>query len=266
VASRAELHEAAIAGALLGPAPVPASLPEPPTIRAVLRAALKDFYFHSWRLLPANVLWTAVLLILVGLAILVPPLLILLPLAALPLAGIFRIATRIVRDRSVSFWDGMSAWRGEVRPALLLGAGVLAATTVLGFNLLTGILSDTLPGWAFATLAFWGLVGTWLYAWVAWPILLDPDRATQTVRERLRLAALLLLAHPVRVGALGVVLAALLVVSAIAIVALVTVSVGFSALVASRYVLPAADRLESRLAGPRSGHRAASTLEIDTPV
>ena len=249
MASRAELHPASVDEAPVGTEPGPATLPEQPSLRSALRAALTDFYFHSWRLLPANVLWTAVLLILVGLAILLPPLLILLPLAALPLAGIFRIATRIVRGRSVSFWDGMSAWRGEIRPALLLGAGVLVATTVLGFNLVTGILSDTLPGWAFATLAFWGLVGTWLFAWVAWPILLDPERATQTVRERLRLAALLVLAHPVRVGGLGVVLAVLLVVSTIAVVALVTVSVGFSALVASRYVLPAADRLEARLAG-----------------
>jgi hypothetical protein len=241
------LHEAAIAGALLGPAPVPASLPEPPTIRAALRAALKDFYFHSWRLLPANVLWTAVLLILVGLAILVPPLLILLPLAALPLAGIFRIATRIVRGRSVSFWDGMSAWRGEVRPALLLGAGVLAATTVLGFNLLTGILSDTLPGWAFATLAFWGLVAAWLLAWTIWPVLADPWRASWPVKERLRLAGYLLLAHPVRIAALGLVLAIFLVASAVAIVALLTVSVAIAALVATRYVLHAADRLDTRI-------------------
>jgi uncharacterized membrane protein YesL len=255
VASRAEPKPASVDEAPVDTEPVPTTLPEPPSLRSALRAALTDFYFHSWRLLPANVLWTAVLLILVGLAILMPPLLILLPLAALPLAGIFRIATRIVRGRSVSFWDGMSAWRGEIRPALLLGAGLLVATTVLGFNLVSGILSDTLPGWAFATLAFWGLVGTWLFAWVAWPILLDPDRATQTVRARLRLAALLVLAHPVRVGALGLVLAVLLVVSTIAIVALVTVSVGFSALVASRYVLPAADRLESRLAG-----RALETL------
>jgi hypothetical protein len=54
------------------------------------------------------------------------------------------------------------------------------------------------------------------------------------------------------VGSLGLILAALLVVSTIAIVALVTVSVGFSALVASRYVLPAADRLESQLAASPS--------------
>ncbi|HEX5823541.1 MAG TPA: hypothetical protein VFY18_03685 [Candidatus Limnocylindrales bacterium] len=212
------------------------------------RSALTDFYFHSWRLLPANILWAVVTLAIVGLAILVPPLIVLAPLAALPVAGIFRIATRIVRGESVSFWDGLSAWQSEMRPALALGTGLLGATIVLGFNFVSGILSDSLAGWAFATLAFWGLVGTWLFTWVAWPILLDPERARQPVRDRLRLAALLLIAHPARVGGLGLVLAVLLVVSTVAVVALVSVSVSFSALVAARYVLPAADRLESGLA------------------
>jgi uncharacterized membrane protein YesL len=218
-----------------------------------LRSALTDFYFHSWRLLPANILWAVVTLAIVGLAILLPSLIILAPLAALPIAGIFRIATRVVRGESVSFWDGLSAWRSELRPALVVGTGLIVAVVVLGFNLVTGILSDTLPGWAFATLAFWGLVGTWLFAWVAWPILLDPERAAQPARDRLRLAALLVLAHPTRVAGLGLVLAVLVIVSTVAVVALVTVSVSFSALVAARYVLPAADRLESRLAASPSG-------------
>ena len=223
-------------------------LPDPPSLRGALRAAATDFYFHSWRLLPANVLWAAVALVIVGLAILVPPLLVLTPLAALPVAGIFRIATRIVRGESVSFWDGLSAWRTEMGPALALGAGLVGATTVLGFNLVTGILSDSAPGWGLATLAFWGLVGSWVYAWVAWPILMDPARAADPSRRRLRLAALLLLAHPVRVAGLGIALAVLIVVSTVAVVALVTVSMSFAALVAARYVLPAADRLEARLA------------------
>jgi hypothetical protein len=222
-------------------------LPSPPSVRGALRAAATDFYFHSWRLLPANVLWAVVLLAIVGLAILVPPLLVLAPFAALPVAGIFRIATRIVRGESVSFWDGLSAWRSEVRPSLALGAGLIVVTLVLGFNFDSGILADSAPGWAFATLAFWGLVGTWLYAWVAWPILLDPNRASQPARTRLRLAALLVLAHPVRIGTLGLALAVLVVVSTVAVVALVTVSIAFGALVAARYVLPAADRLEGRL-------------------
>jgi uncharacterized membrane protein YesL len=213
-------------------------------------------------LLPANVLWAAVVLVIVALAVLVPPLVVLAPLAALPIAGIFRIATRIVRGESVSFWDGLSAWRTEIRPALALGAGVLVATIVLGFNLVTGILSGSLPGWAFATLAFWGLVGTWIYAWVAWPILLDPVRASQPATDRLRLAALLVLAHPLRVSGLALVLAGLVVVGTVAVVALVTVAVGFAALVACRYVLPAADRLEARLDARQADGRAAEAAAL----
>jgi hypothetical protein len=198
-------------------------------------------------MLPANVLWAVVVLGLVGLAILVPALLVLAPLAALPVAGIFRISTRIVRGESVSFWDGLSAWGTEIRPALALGGGLIAGTIILAFNVISGIFSESLAGWALATLAFWGLVGTWLYAWVAWPILLDPARAGEPARDRLRLAGLLLLAHPFRVGALALALALLLIASTVAVVALVTIGVSFAALVASRYVLPAADRLEARL-------------------
>jgi hypothetical protein len=56
------------------------------------------------------------------------------------------------------------------------------------------------------------------------------------------------LAHPLRFAGLGAALAAFLALSTVLIVALATISVAFSALVASRFVLPAADRLEARLA------------------
>jgi hypothetical protein len=239
-------------------------VPAPPSLRGAIRAAATDFYFHSWRLLPANVVWAVVALMIVAVAILVPPLIVLGPLAALPVAGIFRIATRIVRGESVSFWDGIAAWRSELVPSLALGAALLGVTIVFGFNVISGILADSLPGWAFATLAFWGLVGTWLYAWVAWPLLLDPARVNEPTRERLRLAALLVLAHPVRVVGLGLVLAVLIVVSAVAVVALVTVSVAFAALVATRYVLPAADRLEARLGGRPLRDRDADGRTAET--
>jgi len=241
-------------------------VPPSPSLRGAIRAAATDFYFHSWRLLPANVLWAVVALAIVALAILFPPLLVLAPLAALPTAGIFRIAARIVRGESVSFWDGIGAWRSDLRPSIALGTGLLVATIILGFNVATGLLSDTLPGWAFATLAFWGLVGTWLYAWVAWPILLDPARAAEPARERLRLGALLILAHPLRVGGLGLVLAVLVVISTVAVVALVTVGVSFGALVSARYVLPAADRLDVRLAALTGQARDADARPSETPA
>jgi uncharacterized membrane protein YesL len=84
-------------------------------------------------------------------------------------------------------------------------------------------------------------------SWAAWPLLLDPVRADRPVRERLRLAVLLVLAYPLRMGLLGAVLAVIVLASSVAVIALMTISVSFAALVATRYVLPAADRLEERL-------------------
>lgn len=225
-----------------------ATLPAPPSMGGALRAAMSDFYFHSWRLLPANVLWAVTTLVLVAAVVTLPAFVVLLPLTALPFAGMFGIATRIVRGESVAFRDGIDAWRRELRAVLGLGTGLLVAATVLGFNVASGILAGTALGIGFATLAFWGLAGLWLFGWLAWPVLLDPARADQPVRDRLRLAGLLLLAHPVRVAALGLVLALLILVGTVAVVALVTVAVSFAALVSSRFVLPAADRLEARLA------------------
>ncbi len=114
-------------------------------------------------------------------------------------------------------------------------------------NLSFGILSGSPIGWSLATLAAWGLAVTWLFAWVAWPVLLDPRRADRSVRDRLRLAGLLVIAFPVRFAALGLVLAVMLLASTMAVVVLATIGVAFAALVATRYVLPAADRLEGRL-------------------
>jgi hypothetical protein len=218
-----------------------------PSLAGAFRAALTDLYFHSWRLLPANVVWSVTAIAVLVAVILSPLAVAFLPVLAIPTAGLFRMTTRIARGDAVSFWDGASAWRTELPATLLLGAGLVFATLVLGVNVVTGLGSGTPLGWALATLAFWGIAAAWLFAWTAWPIAEDPRRATWPIRERLQLAATLVLAHPVRVGALGVALAVFLAASTVAVVALLMVSVAIAALVAARYVLPAADRLDDQL-------------------
>jgi len=89
-----------------------------------------------------------------------------------------------------------------------------------------------------------------------WPLLVDPARADRPLRERVQLAGLLVIAYPLRFAVLVGVLAVVGVASFVAFVALVTVSIAYSALVACRWVLPAADRLEAGLAS-----RAAATSE-----
>jgi uncharacterized membrane protein YesL len=256
VASRAD--DVALAAGAVEPG---ASLPSAPTLRGAVRAALADLYYHSWRLVPANVVWAVVAILVAFVAILVPVGFVALPVLAIPTAGLFRMATRIARGRAVSFSDALDAWRTEVGTTLLLGGALALAAIALSVNVATGVLSDTIAGWAFATLAFWGLVVGWLYAWTAWPLVTDPARASWPARERLRLAGLLVLAHPLRIGALALGLAAFLALSTVAIVALLTVSVAVAAVVAARYVLPAADRLDARL-----GFAAARGLDdVDAP-
>lgn len=230
--------------------PSPSSPPAPPSptsIGGAIRAAGREGYYHSWRLVPANLVWSVVAIAVAALVLVTPVAIVLVPLAALPTAGLFRVTTRIVRGQAVSFWDSIDAWRTDPIATLAIGAGFAAAAVVLGFNVVSGLTSDSPLGWGLATLATWGLLAAWLLAWTVWPILVDPARAERPVADRLRLAGLLVLAHPIRLGLLGLVLGLFLAVSTLAVVALVTVSVAFSALVATELVLPAADRLEARL-------------------
>ncbi|MDO8484468.1 MAG: hypothetical protein Q7S35_05935, partial [Candidatus Limnocylindrales bacterium] len=167
-----------------------------------------------------------------------------------PTAGIFRVAARIVRnDGDVSFRDALAASRAGARPTLLLGLAFVATILILGSNLVVGLTGSEPAGWMIGTFAAWGLIVLWCGAIVAWPLIVDPLRAQRPLTERLRLAGTLVLAHPVRFGALGAVVAVIGVVSAVLTAALLTISVAFIALVACRYVYPAADRLEGRLDG-----------------
>ena len=215
-----------------------------------MRLAAGDFFFNSWRLVPANLLWglgaVAVILALIAW----PPLAV--PLAVvpvLPAAGVLRLAALIARGEPASFSDALDAWHDRPLRTLGLGALMLLAGTILATNAVGGVLSASTLGWAIATLAAWGLVAGWCWLWCFWPILLDPHRPDQRWQDAARLAGLMLLAYPWRLAMLGVTLGIVLLLSALAFLMLFTVSFAFAALAACRYVLPAADRLQDGLAG-----------------
>jgi hypothetical protein len=222
-------------------------IPDAPTVGGSVRAALVDFFYNSWRLVPANAIWGAGLLALIVLFFAWPlaalPLLVVL---ALPAAGVFRLATLIVRERPVAFSDALSAWREFLRPALISGAALSFITLVLGTNIVIGFASAEPIGWGIATAALWGLVATWAVALPYWPLLLDPVRAGTPMRDTLRLAGALVLVSPVRFLALFGVVAIVFVASAVFFAALLTISIAFIALLLAHYTLPAADRLEQR--------------------
>lgn len=228
-------------------------LSRPPLLNGVVRGALTDFYFNSGRLVPLNVLWGAgaVLLLLVGLTW---PLvaLMLSPLLAFPTAAIFRAAARVVRDGGDASISGLPRGsRAGAGPTLLLGLAFVAVTIVLGSNLAVGLSGGEPVGWMIGTFAAWGLIALWCGSIVVWPLMVDPLRAQRPVSERLRLAGMLALTYPARIGALGALVAVIAVVSAILTMALLTISLAFIALVACRHVYPVADGLEAHLAMER---------------
>lgn len=167
-------------------------------------------------------------------------------LLSLPTAGVFRLAALIAREQPTAFTDSLDAWRRYLSAALVTGALVGGTALVLMLNLVVGFASGNPVGWAFGTLAAWGLLAIGSVALAFWPLLVDPLRDGQPLRTRVWLAGAVVFASPVRYGLLMLVLAFVVVASTIAFAALITVSIAFVALALCRYVLPAADRLEGR--------------------
>ena len=222
-------------------------VPPAPTVRNSLRAALDGFYFNSWRLVPANVVWSAFLVLTLLLVFIAPGLAAICFLLVLPLptAGLFRLSAMIVRGKPVTMRDAL-AWRSFAKRAVGTGLVVGGSSLLLGFNVAIGLSSLDPLGWGFATAAFWGVVVLWLVAAALWPLLFDPIRADEPVTPIMRLAATVVLVQPVRYIALMLTLAVILVVSTILFAALLSVSMAFVALVLAAYVIPAADRIEDR--------------------
>jgi uncharacterized membrane protein YesL len=220
-----------------------------PRLATAVRASLSDYYFHSVRLVPVNLVWGAGALIAVvigwawplgGLAALA--------LLPVPAAAVFALGAAIVRgSASVGVRDAIAQGRAAARRVLPVGVVWLFANLVLLTNVATGIAGGSALGWVVSVSAAWGLAILWCGAVVLWPLLLDPAHPDRSVADDLRLAATLLLVDPIRFGALGVFTGIVVVVSTILTVALPTISVSFLALVACRSVYPVADRVEPRL-------------------
>lgn len=227
-------------------------------LRNAFRAAAFDFYYQSIRVVPANVVWGITFLAVLAVAISGGPLVTLavMPLLAIPYVGIVRLAALVARGRDVVLSDVWRAYRHFGLPALGIGVVMTLATALLASNVIVGATTGGLLGWVFATLAASGLLAIWVFGFPLWILLVDPERADRPLRGRLRLAVLLVLAAPGRFLALTLLLTIVLLVSTVAFAALLTISVSYVALVAARYVLPLADRLETWL-GAREAGRAS---------
>ena len=131
-------------------------------------------------------------------------------LAAPPLAGLFRLGGQATRGLDVNLSDAIDPMREAPAAVLLAGAAFAVAVLVLATNVVTGLLVGGILPWMVSTAAAWGLLATLVLGFAYWPLAVDPARAGMRPLARARLAALLAFAHPVRLGALTLVLALIL--------------------------------------------------------
>lgn len=210
-----------------------------------IRHAALDFYYNSWRFLPGNMAFGVVLIALIAAMATVPWGWVVAIGLIPPAAGCMRMATTLVRDGHTDFGEFLAVLRRPWQP-LVVGCAQLAIVVVLVVDVQVGRAWASPIGGVLVVSALYGFVIGWAFAIVAWPIVLDPVRRSEPLRARLRLAGLLLLAHPLRMGGLALLVGAFLLASTVAVAAIVTVALAFAFLVVARYVLPAADRLEGR--------------------
>jgi hypothetical protein len=174
--------------------------------------------------------------------------LLLIPLA-MPAAAVMRMATVHVRSgtaRISTFGEGLR------RPWRVMG---VAATEVLlaflfGADISLGWAQGSLVGSALAVAGFYGLLALWTYVLVLWPLLLDPEADAYRFRYLLRVAAFVVVSRPLRALALAFLVLGLLAVSVGSILGILTIGWALACLASAHWVLPTADALLGRAAGP----------------
>lgn len=216
-------------------------------LRTALRTSLTQFYFNSWRLAPANVLWGVLLLLALfaGPATIVGALL--LVLLALPTVGIYRMAALIARGRPAAFGDFLDGIRRWWLPAIATGVFGAALALVFATNVALGFHADNPIGWFVSAMALWGLVGLAMLLIALWPLLVDPEREDRSARQRVLLSGLAVIGRPVRLLVLTILVAVLLAISTVLFALLMMVAIAYVALVSAHVVLPLVDELEARL-------------------
>jgi hypothetical protein len=217
------------------------------SLGGALRQSLRDFFFNSWRLAPANLVWGLGF----GAMLVAGPLtvigVVLLVLLAIPLAGLHRIAALVARDEPADFSDFVSGMRRYAAPAVVVAGGAAILAGVFTTNIVVGFEAGGPVGWFVSAMALWGNVALAMFLVAFWPILADPRREGLGLRRRLGLAGLVVIGRPVRLFVLTAAVALILLISTVLFVAILLVSVAYVSLVASRTVLPMLDALEARL-------------------
>lgn len=205
------------------------------TAGGALRAALRDFYRHSWRLVVLNAGLSLGVLALLLAASYAQPALVLLVLAGPLLAALVHCAVTLARTEELTLGCAVSGlelhWRRGLELALLTAAVLVPGAAALRAYAGGGW---TLPLF-FAVAYLLGLLA--VYELVLWPVAVA-DRGLP-LRSALRRAAELVVRRPGQsVGLTLALLAVNAVGLAAAIVPFLTLTIAYSALAAAHFALP----------------------------
>lgn len=221
-------------------------------VGGALRLAASDFYFNSWRFVAANVAWALSLLAVLFLAVLWTPFIMLVVLLAAPLVGLHAMAARLVRDEPVNLDDFVAGTRRLGLQATLVAAVAAVLAAVLLTNVLTGFSADGPLGWFLGATAIYSLIALAMYLVALWPVLADPNHVDVPLRRKLQVAGLVVIGRPVRLLVVTLSVIVILTVSTVLLAGIVLFGVAFASILATRWVLPAADELEARYEAARA--------------
>lgn len=188
-----------------------------------------------------NLAWLVVVALFGFLRLVVPILIVLAPLLALPTAVLMRLAVAVARDRSPS-WSMATAELGRLAGRkLLLGTAQLLVLALGVVNVLLAGNIGGILGIVSAVIAAYAVIATWMYAVALWPIVCDPDREAP-LREQLRMALTVVILRPLQIGVLALI-TALAVIVCVQLIAPAVFLPGFVLVVVAGYVVPFVDRL-----------------------
>jgi hypothetical protein len=185
--------------------------------------------------------WLLLVLLFAFAQAIVPLLLLLAPLVALPTASLMRLAVAAARDRAPSWAMAIDELSRLAGRKLLLAAAQLLILALGLTNVLIGGGIGGIAGIASSVVAGYALIATSVYAVALWPIVCDPEREAP-LRDQLRLAMAVVVLRPLQmavltlISALAVAVSLQLIVPAIFLPSLVLLAVAF-------YVVPVADRI-----------------------
>lgn len=204
------------------------------TAGGALRAALADFYHHSWRLVVLNAALSAAVLPLLVSALWVPLVLALAVLVAGPLAmALMHCAVTLAETEELSLRCAASGLRLHWRRGLALGALVGA---VGGAGIFALVFYGRAGVWPLVALVLYLLAGFGVLQLALWPIAAAQRGAP--LRAVLASAARVFFRRPLQATVLAVALLTVNVAgAAAALMPLVTLTVAYSFLAAAHFVV-----------------------------